>query len=447
MSLVTSCPHCSTMFVVRPEQLAVHQAKVRCGSCRQVFNALDSLQQALDDETPASADVAPEQANSTVVADSVDDTISVATPPIHIDTPADTEPTEPELAEYPPVPPLEIDVESAAEPAPETETTAELDTLAPQPWTEHPEEPAHTAPADEDSSSSYLVDGDAAPEDATLEVNQTDHYQQTSAPETPPRLKEVISGLLVPIDLSPVQDDANDHAVDPDIAESYDIAVAEAGTDTVDTPELDTFEQEAAELETAEPATGGMEEIAIPDTPVVATPSALSELVYADKLKPARSSRKPSLSLLFVCLVLLLLAAMQSVYFLRTPIATEWPILKPHLLAACKIIGCALELPKNADLLSVDDPDLHEDSEHPGVIRLRSTLINNARYTQQYPLLELTLTDANQAPVLRRTFKPVEYLPAGSDIKTGLAANDEVQIHLAIATQATVSGYRVYITY
>lgn len=48
--MLTRCPHCETTFRVTSEQLTVRQGSVRCGSCREVFNALESLA----DEMPAS---------------------------------------------------------------------------------------------------------------------------------------------------------------------------------------------------------------------------------------------------------------------------------------------------------------------------------------------------------------------------------------------------------
>lgn len=43
MTMVTRCPACSTMFKITPEQLRARGGQVRCGRCRQVFNALDML--------------------------------------------------------------------------------------------------------------------------------------------------------------------------------------------------------------------------------------------------------------------------------------------------------------------------------------------------------------------------------------------------------------------
>ena len=50
--MLTRCPGCTTAFRVSAEQLKVKQGKVRCGQCRQVFNALSSL---VDQAAPAPA--------------------------------------------------------------------------------------------------------------------------------------------------------------------------------------------------------------------------------------------------------------------------------------------------------------------------------------------------------------------------------------------------------
>ncbi|MGU7770874.1 DUF3426 domain-containing protein [Burkholderia sp. MR1-5-21] len=43
MLLATRCPHCETVFRLQQEQLALHGGLVRCGHCRQVFDASASL--------------------------------------------------------------------------------------------------------------------------------------------------------------------------------------------------------------------------------------------------------------------------------------------------------------------------------------------------------------------------------------------------------------------
>jgi predicted Zn finger-like uncharacterized protein len=52
-SSVTTCPHCTTQFVVDDAQLSQYGGKVRCGHCLNVFNAVDYI-------TPSVAESAPE---------------------------------------------------------------------------------------------------------------------------------------------------------------------------------------------------------------------------------------------------------------------------------------------------------------------------------------------------------------------------------------------------
>jgi predicted Zn finger-like uncharacterized protein len=41
--MLTRCPSCTTTFRISPEQLKARQGRVRCGKCRNVFNALETL--------------------------------------------------------------------------------------------------------------------------------------------------------------------------------------------------------------------------------------------------------------------------------------------------------------------------------------------------------------------------------------------------------------------
>lgn len=468
MSLVTSCPHCSVIFVVRPEQLAAQQGKVRCGSCRQVFNALDSLQEpVLDSEHVQHTSAAKSEASQgpVVIPLAEDDSVNL--------TAQSASPEYPDKQDddQPAAPVAEDDLPAAPPPlAPETESGLEADitnTLAPEAdevdnaayvaeatdstpvITFTDTENSESATADNTSShysqpEQYAESGETSVEaDDTLDDKPQSDSSLTIVTSAAPKLNDVISGLLVPIDLSPAQA----FSAEQPIASAPTLPATETLSPILALSPLPSTESvsNVYASDVPDPSTGNSSMLEIVDTEA---PSAFSDIAIEDKLKLSRKRRISTLSIVVISLILLILAAVQTVYFMRTPISTEWPILRPHLVAACKFFGCVLELPRNADLLTVDDSDLQEDNEHPGVIRLRSTLINNARYTQQYPLLELTLTDANQAPVLRRTFKPAEYLPAGSDIKAGLAANDEVHINLLIATkEASVSSYRVYITY
>lgn len=147
-------------------------------------------------------------------------------------------------------------------------------------------------------------------------------------------------------------------------------------------------------------------------------------------------------------LLLIVLAALQTAYFMRSKLASEYPQLKPLLSQACTYLQCEISLPNNLDLLVIDDSDMQEDENYQGVINFSSSLINSASYAQTYPNVELTLTDAEDRAVLRRMIKPAEYLALNAELAKGIAAHEEIRIKLAIhASDTLVAGYRVLLVY
>lgn len=179
-------------------------------------------------------------------------------------------------------------------------------------------------------------------------------------------------------------------------------------------------------------------------TQTVETPS---NIAYS--LPKKRAIKKTSSWLIWPLALLLMIAVLgQTLYFMRNEIAIYYPGTKLYLEQACAQMGCSIELPKKIDYIVIDDSELQEDTERKGLIRLNSALINQAGFAQAYPNLELTLTDADDKPKLRRTFKPAEYLPANTDIESGIPAGAEIKINLAISAEGeTVTGYRLFVTY
>jgi len=168
----------------------------------------------------------------------------------------------------------------------------------------------------------------------------------------------------------------------------------------------------------------------------------------AGQATPSLRTKKSPVLLWLLLVLMFLTAVAQSVYFLRHQIAMYYPNIKPRLVQVCEKIGCSIDLPKKIEFILIDDSDIQEDAEHAGVMRLSTTLINQAGFYQAYPNLELTLTDVEDKPKLRRIFKPIEYLPAKTDIALGLAAGAVVKVKLAMTSQGiAVAGYRVFVSY
>ncbi len=142
---------------------------------------------------------------------------------------------------------------------------------------------------------------------------------------------------------------------------------------------------------------------------------------------------------------LLVLAAQTALHF-RTEIAVLHPDAKPLLAAACKTLGCELLLPRKPDLVGIETSDLHPGSG--GKLALTATLKNRAPFAQEYPHLELTLTDTVDQALIRRILAPGDYLAPKTVIAAGFGANADLAVNLVVeAPGVPAVGYRLYLFY
>jgi predicted Zn finger-like uncharacterized protein len=146
-------------------------------------------------------------------------------------------------------------------------------------------------------------------------------------------------------------------------------------------------------------------------------------------------------------LALALLLA-QTVYVFRAELALAQPDWRPQLEELCGQFGCDIPLPRKTDLVSIEASDLHPDPQQKSLLVLAATLKNRAAFVQEYPHLEVTLTDTRDQPMVRRVFAPAEYLAEGANVRAGFAANGDLAVNLWLDTgNVGASGYRLYLFY
>jgi predicted Zn finger-like uncharacterized protein len=172
------------------------------------------------------------------------------------------------------------------------------------------------------------------------------------------------------------------------------------------------------------------------------------------KHSSANSSKSTSKTLwknglaVFLLLLLLLSALLQTVYFLRAEISWRYPSSQAYLKLACKKIGCDIALAKQINLLVLDDTDLLEDELRVGLMHLSSTIVNQAAFSQAYPTIELILTDLDDKTKFQRTFRPNDYLVDANQVSAGLAAGQTLKLTLPLAKpDEPIAGYRVRLSY
>jgi predicted Zn finger-like uncharacterized protein len=146
----------------------------------------------------------------------------------------------------------------------------------------------------------------------------------------------------------------------------------------------------------------------------------------------------------------LLVLAAQVVLHFRTEIAVLVPEARAPLAAACERLGCELRLPRRPELMAIESSDLQADSRRESVIMLNAVLRNRAPFPQEYPALELALTDERDEPVVRRVLMPADYLgaEAAARLAQGIAPGADASLRVAFdASRVRAVGYRVYLFY
>lgn len=147
--------------------------------------------------------------------------------------------------------------------------------------------------------------------------------------------------------------------------------------------------------------------------------------------------------------ILLGTLAAQASYIWREPITREFPQLRPLYLEACARLGCDVPLARVSGLLAIEHANMDFSAEHSAFYELQAVLHNRAPHPQQLPHIELTLTDLDDQPVLRRALTPSEWLPEGKDATDGIAADERIRIALPFAVRDLkgVAGFRVVAFY
>lgn len=132
-------------------------------------------------------------------------------------------------------------------------------------------------------------------------------------------------------------------------------------------------------------------------------------------------------SLLNLVAVLLLLS--QYTYHNFTELARQ-DSTRPLLAAICPLFGC--ELPAKVDIEQVKSSNLviRSHPEFKGALQVDAIIYNRAPFSQPFPLLELTFSDAQGELLMSRKFKAEEYL--SGELAGQHNMPQQVPIHIAL---------------
>jgi predicted Zn finger-like uncharacterized protein len=204
-------------------------------------------------------------------------------------------------------------------------------------------------------------------------------------------------------------------------------------------PDLETLEGPEEELPAATPA---------PEPPAP-PPARVQRMLRPDLTLPAPPRPKPPARAwrFGVALVLVVLAA-EAVYGYRSPLAQRYPVLRPWMESACATVGCGIPWSREEQLLKLEDSELLEVPGKPQEIALGARIRNLASVAQEYPHLELTLTDLTGQAAIRRVLRPTDYLGRPVTGQEVMAPGSEISVQLRLETpRIKATGYELLLFY
>jgi predicted Zn finger-like uncharacterized protein len=217
---------------------------------------------------------------------------------------------------------------------------------------------------------------------------------------------------------------------------------SDLGESSEDLPELEAID----DVPTTPPAPA--EEHAAPPGRAPRAPTTRPLEVDLEALEEEPELRRPSRAWSFGVVLMLLVLGCELAYAFRAPLAQAYPPLRPWMESACARAGCTVPWPRDERLLKLEESELLEVPGHPDQIALAARLRNLATVAQDFPALELSLTDATGQLAARRVLRPADYLgraPARDEV---LGAGAQVAIQLTLVTPGIKpTGYELLLFY
>ncbi|WP_394779558.1 DUF3426 domain-containing protein [Undibacterium sp.] len=255
-----------------------------------------------------------------------------------------------------------------------------------------------------------------------------------------------------------IEEHAEDHAVEDEHALPESAPHADAGVGAVaDAAINDDAYEEPLEPETIDAYTGSDAEQALEAASIraehigdnisdVLEPEAPDFVVQAERKQARSKTVRIAMIAMSVLLFFALLA--QAAYMLRNQLAAWLPQYKPMLVDVCKSLNCQISLLTQIDAVSIESNELQAMAPDKNIFSLTLLLHNKSSTLQAWPMLELTLDNDKDQPVLRKVFTPAEYLANKGDLVKGFPGPSEQSVKLYFELETLkAAGYHVWLFY
>jgi predicted Zn finger-like uncharacterized protein len=149
-----------------------------------------------------------------------------------------------------------------------------------------------------------------------------------------------------------------------------------------------------------------------------------TQLVFAPKFVRATRAPRRWWGWTIICAVLLLGLAGQLAWAKREDLIAD-PTIGPMLQHACATLGCHLPLVADVADLHLLARNVQAHPKIPGALLITANVRNDASFAQPYPVVNITLSDADGKRLAMRRFRPQEYVGEMPARARGLAPGSD----------------------
>ncbi|WP_430392369.1 zinc-ribbon and DUF3426 domain-containing protein [Dyella sp. 20L07] len=176
-----------------------------------------------------------------------------------------------------------------------------------------------------------------------------------------------------------------------------------------------------------------------PDEPAISESAAepqngiedFSNLVIAPRFARPKESRGRRWPWVIASFLLLLGLGAQLAWAKRDALISDSTV-GPMLRQFCASVGCQLPLVEDTSQLSMLARDVQSHPSVPGALLITANLRNDAPFAQPYPVVSITLSDANGKRLAMRRLRPSEYLGDSAVMQRGIAPGGSAALMLEV---------------
>lgn len=401
----TQCPHCTSLFQVTDQQLEMANGTVRCGNCLGIFQAEDHFLDPKSSASPFTPGTLYESTDINREIEEVDESWALELlKELEEESNTNEKPSsdakEPETGQNTPT--LEKTTDLPVLQGDSTNKTKKIEPLS---------ETFRNLDASKNTGHDYF--GVFADNPVPIENKDIDEDNWA---------KEILKQSEDNSPIEAAQADAQNPISDIKSPSQHDSTPAKTPSNTTTNAfgigeELTAFRQNQKESASAPNIKDFMSSIEIEPVTLDLNHGGTRKFLHA-------------LTSIILILILAMALGMQYLTYNMNTLAKN-PQLRPFYSKACEFLGCTL--PLQSDLAAIRGKNLliRSHPSKPGALMVDLIITNYAPFPQQFPLLELTFSDANSFPVARRRFKPDEYL-SGALLKLGHMP-ERTPLHVSMA--------------